>query len=145
MFGRTFGRVLLPLALLALVPAPSALGAIAGTGTFTIDTEGDLSFTGQAQFDDFARNVFGTTVNLGDVGAVNLTGQVTGGDLSNATFTLHGESATPGVFSFDASGSAVCRPNCLFGDVTFAGAVTSTGGSVALPAAAYAFAKAPRR
>ena len=56
------GRLVASLAVLALIHAPSALGAIAGTGNFTIDTEGDLSFEGQVVFADQIRNVFGDVV-----------------------------------------------------------------------------------
>jgi hypothetical protein len=123
------------LAVAAVLVGPhAARAASVGSGTVSIDVATDLSFDGNITFTGPPHNVFGTNVDLtGQVGTMTYNGQVVGTDLSNASFTLHATSTTPGVLSFDASGTAVCVPNCIAGTVSFVGTVTNLMGTATLP------------
>jgi hypothetical protein len=126
-------------ALLLVMPVPRAVADVVGTGTFTVSVSFP-SFTGTATFDDALANVFGTPVNVGNPSSSTFVGPMvaSGGVITNFTgvagnFTVHWESASPGLLSFDQTGNFICAPTgCTSGDVaSFVGTLSSVTGTVA--------------
>jgi hypothetical protein len=141
---RLHAVLMLPLAVMLLLPGARARADVAATGTFDIAvslTPPNVPFDGEISFDTGSRTALGATVDMaGDVGDMTFEGDaVVDVNAESATFSLVAEST--GDFEFGAMGAGSCESSgCVGGSATFAGRFTSiTDPDDVLPDGVYTF------